>query len=205
MNAAELSAAIETEQREREQSFLAFPETVAGFELRPMTLRDMLLLMQLGNVYLAGMPATMAVEDRLKKYALDSSSLIWLQSVTYKAHDKQAKRKIESALGDPACDLGNLTDGIYDYVKRAFYDQPASPVRDTQSKSYWSIGASLVHAMGKTYGWTREQTLSEPLRVLWQLLKVQHYSNDPKAPQFNPSDQIIAASLKARKEAANAQ
>jgi hypothetical protein len=195
MTAADISAAIRQEQADRDDAFLGFPETVAGFDLRPMTLRDWLVLLRVGNFFACGLPE-MSDAAKWHKIGKDAASFIWLQSVDYKPHDKQAKRKIEAMLGGDDMDLGALASDIREYVDRTFSDAPPADGKGQPVKSYWSIGASFVHQMGKAYGWSRERTMKEPLRVLWQLWKIESYERDPKTPRFNPSDQQVSAWLK---------
>lgn len=74
------------------------------------------------------------------------------------------------------------------YVSESFTDSP--PSRDGNTKSYWSMTASMIDSFAHEYQWGLEQIQNAPLKSLFQLTTIIRKRNDPSSCLFNPSDKV---------------
>ena len=95
-----------------------------------------------------------------------------------------------------------ILDATRAYLDTAFADAPppAAPapggsgggggqIHHTQ---YFSDAATLAHLLWSDYGIPAERALELPVAQYFQLLRRSARAADPRAPQWNPSDQLLA-------------
>jgi len=87
---------------------------------------------------------------------------------------------------------------IFAYLARVFQDIPNSNGKGADSKSYTAPIASMIDLLAHEYGWTDETILRLPLARLFQYMRRIEKRNDPKAMQFNRSEQFVSRWLQER-------
>lgn len=172
-----LREAVESEQLSRTASFLDLSERVAGFDLPPFTLTHMLKLYCIGSPFVCGGPVTrLAVRQ-------------FLLVVTGSTGFSRAIMRLKFIRLDHA----KAAKEIEAYVDEAFSDSPPSSGVETQS--YYSFAASLVDFFATEYGWNEADTLSAPLKRLFQYVAAIRKRHNPNTIMFNPSDKVRSAWL----------
>ena len=166
-----LREAIEAEQHIRDTSFLPLPESVCGFDVKPLTLRHVLMLGAVGSPFMRGghpMPhdigAFLIVVGDWKGFKR------WC-----------CLRK----LGRVA--FRDAVESVDSFVKESFQDSPGGS--GVEGVSYYSFAASIVDLFGREYGWRETDILDAPVKRLFQYLKaISRRSGETVL--FNPSDRI---------------
>jgi len=173
-----LAEAIEAEQHVRDTSFLELPECVGGFDLKPLTLRHVLLLGAIDSPFIRGgnpMPkdigAFMVIVGEWKGFSR------W-----------KNLRKLGKA------SLLEMVISIDSFVKESFQDAPASS--GVEDVSYYSFAASIVDMFAKEYGWKESDILNTPIKRLFQYTKAIARRNGATT-FFNPSDKVRGEWLRA--------
>lgn len=85
----------------------------------------------------------------------------------------------------------DLIKRIWDYMDASFVDSMAS--EGVSHASYYSASAFWVDRMGGEYGWTREYTMSCPIRILFQLSRRISQRNDPDYRLTNRLSGLVRA------------
>jgi hypothetical protein len=166
-----LAEAIEKEQHVRDTSFLELPESVCGFDVKPLTLRHVLTLGAVGSPFMrGGHPMPHDIGAFLIVVADWKGFKRWC-----------CLRK----LGRVA--FRDAVESVDSFVKESFQDAPASGA--AESVSYYSFAASIVDVFGREYGWSEAETLDVPLKRLFQYLKAIARRNG-ETVFFNPSDRV---------------
>jgi hypothetical protein len=173
-----LKAAVEREQKVREQSFLEYPETVCGVEVQPLTLRRMLLLLSIESPFICGGP--------VEPYDVGAFFVVLTDAKGFN------KWRLLRRIG--LMDSRQVVAGITEFMDETFQDKP--PTSGGEAVSYYSFAAGLVDCLASEYGWAASETLDCPLKQLFQYLKAMAKRNNPKAIQFNPSDRVRGDYLK---------
>ena len=167
-----LREAIEQEQHIRDTSFLALPESVCGFDVKPLTLRHVLTLGAIGSPFMrGGYPMPHDVGAFLCLVGEWSGFSRW-----------RNLRKLGSS------DVRNSIEQVESFVKESFQDSPGGG-GDIESQSYYSFAASLVDLFGHEYGWSEADILDAPTKRLFQYVKaISRRSGETVL--FNPSDRV---------------
>jgi len=166
-----LAEAIEKEQHARDTAFLELPESVCGFDLKPLTLRHILTLGSIGSPFMRGghpMPhdvgAFMCVVGG------------WQGFNRWRKLRKLGRVTFRDAI-----------EQVDAFVKESFQDSPSGS--EVESVSYYSFAASLVDLFGHEYGWAERNILDAPVKRLFQYVKAISRRNGEKI-LFNPSDRV---------------
>lgn len=173
-----LKQAVEREQAVREQSYLDFNESICGIEVKPLTLRKMLLLSAAGSPFVVGGAVT--------PYHVGAFFLTMTDAKGWSRW--RLLRRIGLING------AKVIEAIQAFMDETYQDAP--PSSRGESVSYYSFASGLVDCFAAEYGWTRDGVLDSPLKCLFQELKAIVKRNNPKAIQFNPSDRVRGNWLK---------
>lgn len=168
------------EQAARDLAFLNLPIPLCGVPVWQMTPRHMLILQRVGNRFIAGgIPRPE-----------DVAGFIWTVSTQYRPGDNATRAEVVAKIALP---YGDAVLAVRDYVDSAFMDAPAN---SGGGKLYTSALVFLVHSLALSYGWDDEAIMGKPLARLWQYVRHLQTVNNPRAPQFNPSDRVIGEWLR---------
>lgn len=146
--------------------------TVAGKQIRVMTLRDYRTLCIIGAPAVCG--------DEYSDEAV--AQLLWLLSPEF-CTDEDLRTVFALEVFDHLPDARAELDEYLDFL---FLDDP--PSRSDGKRVAVSFDNALIHAFAMSYGWTSEQTLSLQVPQAFQLLKLIQRSNNPSAPTFDGSE-----------------
>lgn len=207
----ELPGYLEAVSREtfiREAAYQDITETVAGFELRPLSLRNYLVLRATGNPLLIGGEVT----------AGQLLALLWLLSPEYDQNNAKAKAKFykRSGLVPPAVPLvrwnwlmriwryrttrvlnrvAEVLAAVRAYVDEALQDYPGSQLQGREV-SYYGEGTSICSAIAREYHWAEREILELPMKRLLQYWKEMVGQEKGPSALSNPSDQVKADFLR---------
>jgi hypothetical protein len=200
--------AIAQERFIRDAAFLGVTETVAGFELKPFTLRHKLVLRAAKN----------PLVTRETPEPGQLAQFLWVTSAEYSTDQKafrsfmrrcrkfvppaepmflETKRwwkRFDAALLTMAKTLTEARE----YLAEAMMDSPPQNSRLGFKPDYYSEVAFWVSLFN--YQYTAEQVLDMPLKVLYQFLnEAKDKQADPRKPAllFNPSDKVRIEALTA--------
>lgn len=177
-----LREAIEREQFNRVVAFLDFPETVCGVELRPLTMRDCLLLQSIGSPFVVGGNVG----------PIDALAFLKLQCTPRSRLSRWAMLRVIASRHATV----EVVQSIQEFIEEAFADSPPTDGSEG-GPQYWTLAHSLIHVFGKNYGWPMEETLRHPIKVLLPLLNIIRAESSPGAAMFNPlSDRVRGEWLK---------
>lgn len=86
-------------------------------------------------------------------------------------------------------DLHKVVESINDYLDMSFMDIP--PSDGEQGIPYWSATASLVDRFATEYGWTMNEIINMPYKIIWQLMRIIVRRQETKLPLGNKeSDKV---------------
>lgn len=191
LNYAEIpgyAEAVREEQHNRDIAFLVSPAPICGVPIVHLSLRHWSMLIGCKNRFIHG--------DRPE--AGDVAMFLWFLSPDYVAGDNAARDKFVSERVRPL-EFGAVVREVYAYLARVFQDIPNSNSKGGgDSKSYTAPVASMVDLLAHEYGWTDETILTLPLARLFQYMRRIEKRNDPKAMQFNRSEQFVSRWLQER-------
>lgn len=174
--------AVAREGEIREMAFLGLPEQINGIDLRPITARDFLVHTMAGCPFFSGEQPS----------PQDIATFLWMQSVEFKAGDDRAHRAFLRKIKKQRA--AELVDPIFQLVQDTMIDSPGGNKAD--GKSYYSWVAGLVDALSNRYGWTVDEVMRQPLKIVFQLLKAARVHESGKTSGVtNKSDRIIVAWL----------
>ena len=166
-----LREAIEQEQHVRDTAFLELPESVCGFDLKPLTLRHILTLGSIGSPFMRGghpMPH-------------DVGAFMCVVGGWQGFNRWRNLRKLGRV------SFRESVEAVDVFVKESFQDSPAES--GVETVSYYSFAASLVDVFAREYGWTEREILNAPVKRLFQYLKAIARRNG-ETTFFNPSDKV---------------
>lgn len=174
----ELLAAIELEKFLRDSAFLGLSESVAGFELRPLTLQMLLALQVSRNPLVLGKTPTVkelcaflwicsvhnsaSVSARKKFYRVCGKCFVPGLAITPKA------RKVKRVAASLA--FSDAVTACREYVAEAMMDSPGSPKSKGFQPDYYSDAAFICARFAREYGWPPSVTLSLPMKQVWQFI-----------------------------------
>lgn len=187
--AAEYAAAVERESQLREAVFLGLPETVGGYELRPLTTLDYTTMHLVRSPFIVGGTISKA----------DIWQFLWFQSVKFSPTSIIRRRLFMWKIILNNRQLELLT-GVRGFISETLFDLPGN---GKSSKAFYSFIASVVDLLASEYGWTRDSIIKIPLKEIAQYLKAIRLRKDSKAILFNPSDPLYLKAMRQRMEAVN--
>ena len=152
--------ALAADEIGRELAFLVdIPRPLCGGMVRPMALRDMLLLRHAGSPFVCGFTA--------EPEAADVRQFLWVLSSAFRPGDHAAQSLFVSLVD--VDDVPAAVAEIRAFVAETFNDAPGGTVGGAEDREpSTSFVASWVDMMGREYGWTLAETLRAPLPVLYQ-------------------------------------
>lgn len=181
----------------RDAAFLGVPETVAGFELKPFSLRHYLTLRIARNPILFGVDPMPG----------DLAQFLWTCAVEYSPHASDRKRFMKRCrrFVPPApqffetrrwrrrfnrslLELAKCAKAARGYYDEAMMDKPGIAPKSARHADYYSEVAFWLSLF--EYRYTPEQVLDMPMKVLWQCLNEARERKEKKPTLFNPSDRI---------------
>lgn len=173
-----LREAVAQETFLRDVSYLLeIPERIGPIEVRPLTLRHLLILSTTENPLIVGGVVTPEA----------IGAFLWVVSPLYEPDNKWRRwwflRRCGELRSEPTL------KAIKEYLDEAFMDAPASSGPKDAAR-YWSFTTDIVHLLASEYGWSHEEIMALPLKVIFQHVKLIGYRNNPDTPQFNPSDSV---------------
>lgn len=194
--------AIQRERFIRDAAFLGVSETVAGFELKPFTLRHYIVLRIANNpLLMGGTPSP-----------VELAQFLWLCSVGYRPDARAMRRFMKRcrAFVPPAepwivetkrwrkqfnaalLRCAEALKACREYLQEAVMDKPPHSATNTFKPDYYSEVAFWL-ALFK-YSYTPDQVLDMPMKVLYQCLNEakERASLGVNKPSglFNPSDAV---------------
>ena len=198
--------AVQRERFVRDTAFMPVTETVAGFELRPLSLRDWMLLRISRNALVTGDTPT----------PRDLSRFLWLLSPGYGPHAFLAYWRFARrcrCFTPPAPPLlatgkrmmrwhgrtlaavtagAEVVSAVRAYLKETLQDAPRGGSGGCHTQ-YWGDGCEITGALANAYGWGEDYIMDMPLKRVFQHLKrIQAHQEGERAPMFNPSDDVKA-------------
>lgn len=205
---AEYRKAVERERFVRNATFTGVTESIGRFEVEPMTLRHYVALQIIRSPFLFGGIPTPE----------DASAALWLLSPDYDPNNwtlrKQFLKRFNRRFGPPRQPLihfgwamdrwskrcpiwlekfSELIAGIRNFIDESLQDRPPTS-EGASGPSYYSEAASICHMFGSAYGWTNEETMQTPLKILFQQMKLiraeKRAEGGRQLIMFNPSDRI---------------
>jgi hypothetical protein len=153
-------AAITRMQARRDAAFVFDFDIIAGLKVQPLTLRLLILLDQVGSVFVTGKWRSV-LEDNI---GVELRKFLWLVSWEYSPNDERARRKFIKQVDK--IDSAEVINEIREYIDAAFTDAPGGSVRDQTPHA--SMAAETVDLFAKEYGWHPETILELPMAQLWQ-------------------------------------
>lgn len=194
----EYAKSVAQERFVRDSAFLGVTETVCGFELKPLTLRNYLLLRILNSPLLTNeVPSPTEI-----------AQFLWLNSAEYSLDDvarrrflkrcrrftpppapllfmtKRWQRKYNIALIEAA----KCVVAIRAYVNEAVMDAPPHKVGGGWKPDYYSVIAFWCGLF--EYQYTPDFILNCPLKVLYQFFNEIRERKGDKPIMCNPSDSV---------------
>jgi hypothetical protein len=188
--------AARREREIRDVPFLGQPETVAGIQCAPLTLRRVLWLQMVNSPTLADLNNEDVIKLLVEKHGLaqDLFLFYWIISPDFQAGNqrRQSRRmkQLKPLLEKPVKDV--LAE-VRDYMNESFMDTLGG---DPSSKSFYSSAAAIVAFFRKSYGldcdvwensWLRNlarkltgrpNPLDIPLKIVWQLMRANRSGQD---------------------------
>jgi hypothetical protein len=202
-------AAVERENLIRSASFLPVNESLAGFEVVPMSLRHYTILCISKNPLLYGKapsveqlaaflwllnpafsPKPCKAKKRLYKrcrvfYPPVRPLSLW--------RTKRVKKREQRKIAEHFFNYQAIVRAAESYVSDTLMDRPSVPssMAGQWEPDYYSDAASLCALFAREYGWPEAHTLDMPLIRLFQYLKeIKAHSPRRRVILFNPSDRI---------------
>lgn len=188
-----ISAAKEQENLVRDAAFLNLTETVSGFELRPLTLRDYLILKCTKSPFLG---AEIPTRPQLIAF-------LWLMSPQFRPgwsisvlidrrlFARRCRNRIKRDV-----DFLSIVADCRAYIVEAFQDAPFSR---TVQPQYFSDACHFISMFALQFHvWMPEGVLSMPVKQLFQFQNQIKLQDQGIIAMHNPSD-AVRASMGARR------
>jgi hypothetical protein len=159
--------------------WLGINDDICGVEVRPFTLRILLLLQYSENGFFIGKEITL--DDILQ--------FLWVISIDYtKGPTKGAqfyKRVGKTLILEDA--IIELTEYLEKSLGKRNPDNGDNKDESTQEKTPEPWIASMIDNVAHNYGWTIDQIIDTPIMQLMQLCKAIRKRTNPSSPSINPS------------------
>jgi hypothetical protein len=212
-------AAIIRERVVRDASFLGLTESIGPFEAVPMTLRHWMLLRMDGNPLVRqGDGVSAPTPDQLRDFLWilnpqfsPAGPETKVQAKAKRAFFKRcrkvfypprylalwntsrARARHVRKLAKRQSVAAAIIDAAKAYVAETMQDRPPQQGSMRFDPDYYSDAAFFCARFGREFGWTQEETLSTPMKRIWQYLNEMRRHYDSKVPLCNPSDSVRAA------------
>lgn len=160
------SEAVKRDQDVRDAAFLSLTTSICGVAIRQLTVRDIVILDGIGSPFLCGGPHSVQ----------DAARFLWLMSPLYCSgwwpafRFGRRCRKIDDT---------QLTSGIDRYLEDTFQDAPGKKA-GADGPDFASFAAHLVHRLASAYGWSIDEIMRVPLKVIFQQLKCIRHEREEK-------------------------
>lgn len=167
----------EDAQRRHWRNLAWFPEpwTIAGKEVRVMTLGDYRALSLIGSPVIHG--GSYSDEDVAR--------FLWVLSPEF-SRDSELFAVFALEVADG---LAGCREELDEYLDFLFLDEPPSSSGGRSIATSY-IG-SLTHAFASSYGWSIAKILLIPVPQAYQLIKLIRRSSNPDAPDFHGGEARI--------------
>lgn len=193
--------AIEQEETNRAAGFLPISRTVAGIELRVMTLGDYLALRAMQSPLISGQvpkPEQLTaflwflsvqyptgrrkfVKRHCRRFMFRSVPLIHFGG-SMRRWSKHTKRVAEA--------IAKATHECWDYANEMLMDWPMSVVGAKFNRIHYAEGVGIIDRLATAYHWPESEILAMPMpRVLGYLKRLDEKDGRPLA---SPSDLVVA-------------
>lgn len=180
--------AVSEERWSRDLAFFDFPIPLCGVMVRQLCPIHYALLDRAKNRFVSG--GIIRPED--------VAQLLWIVSEDFST-DATKRDAFIADIGPRVSFIGARVE-INGYFDRAFMDAP--PSGGVGQRSYTSWLASIVHLVASEYGWDDTAILNKPFARIFQYVRCIQKQNNPRAPQFNPSDRLVSLHLAERNQQA---
>lgn len=194
----------------RHAAFLPITENIGGFSVVQMTLRHYLILRTIRSPLLHNdtpsphdivrflwilSPKFTPDTTRPKRWMLKQCRDFQPPKMPFWKSKKRAERwmtgyqsSIERA--------SKILDGCRKYVSDTFMDRPVGVEIQGEDKVYFADACRICALFGREYGWTENDTLSMPLKRVFQYLnEIKQTKLGDKAKLWNPSDRVLGQHL----------
>jgi hypothetical protein len=203
--------AIARETLIRDAAFLGQHESIAGFEVVPITLRRYLLLSAAKNPLVAVRKTPVAPLELVaflwalhpehgdqaarKRFlvrcrAFCPPELPWI-------HTPRAMRRCAAKYARSLEECLRVTQAAREYMAEAMQDEPPRAEVRGFRPAYYSSAAFWCAQMAREYHFSMQETLDMPLKVLHQFAK-EYQSHTSDVPLFNPSGKVLSDWLAGR-------
>lgn len=185
--------AVEREEFFRAAAFLRLNERLCGLEVLPLTTRHLLWLEVIESPFVTGAPIPMAEAH------LHVAAFVRVVTPGFNAFSWWRRRLFfrnyrRGMYGEKIAADAAVT-AVKEYRDEAFGDRPARRGTHAAAASYWSTAAGMCHELCSNYSMSIDEALDVPLKVVFQLLKVQDAFAQAKSGKkpvlFNPSDSVV--------------
>ena len=163
-------AAIDLERRLREESYLPCPQFICGIPLKQITPRILAVLFRIETPFFGDG----AVEEtHILQFLWACHAENPMREEPKRWFGKTARQRFDASLG--AFDFAKAEDEIWQFLEHTFLDAPDG---GPTSRPYVCSIASMEYSMAcKPFYWSREYTLDQPLRIIYQLRKCRARDN----------------------------
>jgi len=145
---------IEEAETHQQEAWLNLNATIAGIEVRQITLKDYFILKGVESPVLTGQNFSPS----------DLGIFLWILSPEFKtcpkARDKFCKKVYD-------VHLATAVKEVQKFLEATFVD--ADTAEEQNRKSYTTFLAHQVDVYGREYGWSIKETMNLPLRQIFQL------------------------------------
>lgn len=158
-----VAEAVSKEQLFRDAAFLPVKESIGAFEVKPLCLFHFLVLRIAGSAFLP--PFTTPTPE-------DLAIFLWVVNPAY-SPCQSARRRFQKRCRGFKKDLAlaaQLTAKARDWIEVALLDRPEGG-NSGYSPDYFSSICTYSHVMRSEYGYSMEQTLHMPMRILFQICR----------------------------------
>jgi hypothetical protein len=205
------AAAVFRERVVRDASFLPITESIGPFEVLPMTLRQMLLLKLLRSpmlwdetpspddlrdfLWLLSPDYTPEPSRAKKTFAKRCRKLFYPPRFLPLFNTEGARRRHRLRCVAKVAIAASIIDRARAYVRETMQDRPPQAVQVNGvgfDPDYYSDGAFFCALFGREFGWSPDQTLSMPVKQVYQFLNEMKQHHGSNVPLCNPSDQVRA-------------
>lgn len=201
--------AVQQERLVRDAALLDITETVNGFELKPLTLRNYLCLRIANSPMLPpyGVPNPVELaqflwllstdycfdQQKRKRFLKRCQCFTDVPKPIFKT--KRAMKRWKTRWDESISSFVKTVNACNDYMNEALQDRPAQTQHNgIPEPDYYSDMISICASFGREFGWTQEYLLNLPVKCVFQYLKEmrEYYAikNQRAALLGNPSDRF---------------
>lgn len=184
--------AVQEERRERDEAWCEPFDEIAGLIVRHASLLDIVRLERAGNPFATPYaPTRDDTKGTVHAFAIQFAAYL---SAGYIEGGKIKRRLILRRI--QKIDAGKLIRGAAEYSQRTFSDSIGSGGGGKRlAESHWSAIADYVHLISGEYGYSREEVVTAPYRIVLQQVRQILRKHDPKFPLVSKSDHIVGEYL----------